>query len=161
VEGVAFEFVLRELLEAAVGQPHRIVGHKPRLATLHDERRVLDRQPLGEVAVVGERRAAVTDAEDGRDEFHLVPLASLFHRVEPLEILRRLLAERVEAERRHRAVEAVLRAGVEHLRDLGDIAFLAESPAEDPDEPVGIRGGLCRKTDKQEQILHGNRTFAR
>ena len=67
VETETGELVSLELLEAAVGQPDRVVRNEPCLAAFNDEWGVLDRQALGKIAVVCQEAAAVADGEQGRD----------------------------------------------------------------------------------------------
>ena len=143
VESVSLELMAGELLEPAVEEVHGFNRHKLRPPLPDDKWSVFDRHSLRQVAVVRQRRAAVTDGKHGRNEFEPVSFAGQLHGIEPAEEIRVSPAQGVQLPREHGPVAAVPRRRVEHLGHIGHIGVLVQIPAEHPDKAVGIgRPGL-------------------
>ena len=151
VKCVAFEAVSAIAFKSAVYYPHRIDGHEPGLAVVDDKRGVANRKPFGQIAVMGQQRAAVADGKDCRDQLDIVVPARLADFVEAAEVVGSLHRKSVEAERHHGPVDAVFRRRVEKLDNPGRVAVAAQIPSEDPNEAVLIFFGAGRRRAKNAQ----------
>lgn len=147
----AGKLVASEFLETPVGQQSSLPRHKPRLAALHEKRRVLDRHPFRQVRVVGESTAAITDREDRRDHLEMVSLAGLSDLVQPTKVIGGFLAESIQAEGDDGAVAAVLARSIEYTGNLRYVAVLTQPPSRSPYKSVGVGFGSVKMTREAGQ----------
>lgn len=109
---------------------------------------------MGLLVKILQRRKHEIDRKDRRDELHVVFLAGGLNGFQAAEKLRRLFAERIQAERNHRPVQAVLRPGLDQFADLAHVGVFVQVPTENPHEAVGEFLGCLGTGHAAEQRRH-------